>query len=362
MPKYTSKKNKGERTSHDKAKMWDIFETEVGDKTKGSVSLECIYRECGDRECCDQCSFSLAFSDEGFLTCKNPKCGIIYKDTTDQTAEWRYYGADDNQSGDPTRCGMPINPLLKESSYGCKVLCSGHTSYEMRKIRRYTEWQSMPYKEKSQYDEFQIIYTMAHNAGMPKLIIDDALRYHKKISEYYQTFRGENRESILGGSIYISCRVNNNPRTPKEIASIFHLDVQNATRGCKNVQQIINVIEKDMENNEKTVLSKTTPDDFVERYCSRLNMNQELTRLCHFISIKVERSNLMPENTPHSIAAGIIYFIIQLCGLSISKREVKLVSEISEVTIGKCHKKIEKHKDTLVPQAIINKYCQLITV
>ena len=71
------------------------------------------------------------------------------------SAEWRYYGADDNQNSDPTRCGMPVNPLLKESSYGCKVICQGSTTYEMRKIRRYTEWQSMPYKEKSQYDEFQ---------------------------------------------------------------------------------------------------------------------------------------------------------------------------------------------------------------
>ena len=53
----------------------------------------------------------------------------------------------------------------------------------MRKVRRYTEWQSMPYKEKSQYDEFQRISTMAHNAGIPKIIIDEALRYHKKISE-----------------------------------------------------------------------------------------------------------------------------------------------------------------------------------
>ncbi len=26
------------------------------------------------------------------------------------------YGADDNSNSDPTRCGMPINPLLKESS------------------------------------------------------------------------------------------------------------------------------------------------------------------------------------------------------------------------------------------------------
>ena len=69
----------------------------------------------------------------------------MYKDMIDQGAEWRFYGADDNQMGDPTRCGMPINPLLKESSYGCKVICPSNSSYEMRKIRRYTEWQGMPY-------------------------------------------------------------------------------------------------------------------------------------------------------------------------------------------------------------------------
>ena len=74
---------------------------------------------------------------------------------------------------------MPINPLLKESSYGCKVICAGRTTYEMRKIRRYTEWQSMPYKEKSQYDEFQRIINMSQNGNISKLIIDDAIRYHK---------------------------------------------------------------------------------------------------------------------------------------------------------------------------------------
>ena len=168
----------------------------------------------------------------------------------------------------------------------------------------------------------------------------------------------ENRDGILAASIYVSCRINNNPRTPKEIASMFHLDVTNATKGCKNVQQIINIIEKDMENNEKTTFSKTTPDDFIDRYCSRLNINNELTRLCHFISLKIEKTNIMPENTPHSIAAGLIYFIIQLCDLNITKKEVKMVSEISEVTIGKCHKKIEKYKAELVPRVIIEKYCK----
>jgi len=72
--------------------------------------------------------------------------------------------------------------------------------------------------------------------------------------------------------------------------------------------------------------------------------------------MKIEKMNLMPENTPHSIAAGIVYFISQICKLNVSKKDVKVVSEISEVTINKCFKKIEKMKDELVPAVILNKY------
>ena len=64
----------------------------------------------------------------------------------------------------------------------------------------------------------------------------------------------------------------------------------------------------------------------------------------------------MPEHTPHSIAAGIVYFISQLCKLNVSKREVKSISESSEVTINKCCKKLEKLTKELVPFVILNKY------
>jgi transcription initiation factor TFIIB len=353
--KNRDKSKKKKHTLVNKKELWNIFENEVDDPIKKNP-LECIYRESGDREFCEQCNSNLAFSEEGFLTCINKQCGIIYKDLVDQTAEWRYYGADDNQNSDPTRCGMPINPLLKESSYGCKVLCTGNMVYEMRKIRRYTEWQAMPYKEKSQYDEFQIITNMSQNAGMPKMIIDDAIRYHKKISEYELTFRGDNRDGILAASIYISCRINNYPRTAKEIANIFHLDITSATKGCKNALAIINNLEKDMDNKEKTNFGRTKPEAFIERFCSKLNINNELTHIGQFISMKIEKLNLMPENTPHSIAAGIIYFIAQVFHLNITKKDVKNISEISEVTINKCFKKLEKIQGELLPDVIIKKY------
>ena len=149
---------------------------------------------------------------------------------------------------------MPINPLLQESSYGCKVLVTGKSSYEMRKIRRYTDWLGMPYKEKSQYDEFQKITILGTQAGISKLIIDDAMRYHKKISEA-KTFRGLNRDGIIAASIYVSARINKFPRTAREIATIFHLDSAAATRGCKNAISIINELESELENTDKTSMS-----------------------------------------------------------------------------------------------------------
>ena len=363
--KAFTKKNKKPKDSKNTNHLWNLFDTECGESKQ---SIECIYRKNDkktiasktpciktDKDFCECCNGNLTISDEGFLSCQNPKCGIIYKDSLDNSAEWRFYGADDSQGSDPTRCGMPINPLLKESSFACKVLCSPQSSYEMRKIRRYTEWQAMPYKEKSQYDEFQRITVIAQNAGLPKMLIDDAIRYHKQISEA-KTFRGLNRDGIIAASIYVSCRVNNFPRTAKEIATIFYLDNTSATKGCKNALAIINELEHSLNNNDKIVLHKTTPISFIDRYCSRLGINKELTNVCKFIAIRIEDKNLIPENTPHSIAAGIIYFVAHTCNVNINKKQVNIVSEISEVTINKCYKKLEFIMNELIPPKILEKY------
>jgi transcription initiation factor TFIIIB Brf1 subunit/transcription initiation factor TFIIB len=111
-----------------------------------------------------------------------------------------------------------------------------------------------------------------------------------------------------------------------------------------------------MDNNEKTSLGQTTPSSFIERYCSHLNINAELTKLCKFIAQKIQKNNLIPENTPNSIASGILYFVAQKCNLNVSKRSVNNVSDVSEVTINKCFKKLEELQDQLIPKVIIDKY------
>jgi transcription initiation factor TFIIB len=146
---------------------------------------------------------------------------------------------------------------------------------------------------------------------------------HKDISEQ-KMFRGRNRDGIKAASIYISCRLNGCPRTAHEIAEIFRLDKTSATTGCSMAVNILYNIKRST-NESHVVLCNTTPSSFIDRYCSRLNMNHEWTMLSKFVSKKVENANLINDNTPHSIAAGVIYFIAQIANLAISKTDIKQI-------------------------------------
>ena len=332
---------------------WDEFEREINpqkfnapeNSESSSSNMETSFHDCS------KCRAVMNMTEEGLYVCSNRQCGIVNLSCLDFSPEWSFYNADGKNGSDPTRCGMPINPLLKESSYGGKVLVGGRSSFEMRKIARYTEWLGMPYKEKAQYDEFQTIGLLGSQGGLPKLILEDAKRYHKKISSY-RTFRGLNREGIMAASVYIAARVNNYPRTPKEIATMFKLDQGSATRGCKNAVTIINNLESHMKVERKTVLAQMTASAFIDRYCSKLGIDAAHTKLCKFVARRVENNHLIPENTPNSISAGIVHFVCHCCKLSVTKSQVGAVSGISEVTINKCYKKLLALREELIPTAM----------
>lgn len=352
----TTKKKKKQLSTQDKSDLWLVFD--IDSKTiqpeVTPAAIECLYQDINTRNC-SLCNALLMIMEDGFPTCTNTQCGLVYTNTLDYSPEWRFYGADDKNTSDPTRCGNPVNPLLMESSFGCKILCDPKSSYEMKRIRKWTEWQAMPHKEKSLYDEFQFITIMAQNAGIPKIFIDDAMSIHKDISEQ-KMFRGLNRDGMKAASIYISCRLNGCPRTSNEIAKIFKLDNTSATNGCSMAVNILHNIERNIDPLHQTELAIPTPSSFIERYCSKLFISHELTILAKFIAKKIEDQQIISDNTPHSIAAGIIYFISQICNLNITKLEIKCVCGVSEVTINKCFKKMDNIKHQLIPVCILEKY------
>ena len=310
----------------------DLDETGGGNTELSSNNSESSLK-CQNKEC-DSTEFDY---DETNYICV--KCGTLHSKMIDLGAEWRYYGCDDNKMNNPTRCGMPTNYFLPKSSLGSVIGMENMTKnfYQMARIRKYHMWNSMPYKERSLYNVINKLNSKASSGGISQSIIDDAKLMYKKLSET-KISRGDNRNGLIASSIYMSCKNNGVPRSAKEIASIFNLSITTMTRGCKKFHEIL-----------KMNVASTSPEDFIVRYCSKLN-KPDIVNTCKHIVKKADEHSIVSENAPPSIAAGSIFLCCVEYKHNISKKDISKACEISEVTINKCYKKLLLYKDYLLPE------------
>ena len=215
----------------------------------------------------------------------------------------------------------------------------------MYKIRKYQQCNGMPYKERSLLKVFQDISRLSKEAGIPEMIIKESHVLYKIISST-KISRGSNRKGIIAACVYFACKINNVPRSTNEIASVFSISVPIMTKGCKKFQEIMQMNKVDINRIHRT--NTITMDDFIDRFCSKLQLSLEDISNIKHISYLSQIYNLVNDNTPPSMAAGCIYLYIKECGLDYHKRQISDVCKISEVTINKCYKKLEIHKEKLI--------------
>jgi len=288
--------------------------------------------ELTEEKCCENMNNFIMHA--GITSCK--VCKNIVSNISDN-AEWRYYGSNDTKSSDPTRCGMPTNILLPESSIGSTVNFKNN-SKSMNQIRRYQNFHGMPYKERSKYKVFNIIAEKCDKHNINTKIVGEAKSLYNSISEI-KISRGSNRAGIIAACVYFACKECNVPRASKEVAEIFDIDITIMTKGCKSFQEIMNLNKK----NKKRIVNKSiNPKDFIDRFCDKLNIDvKKIEEICDICL----QNNIISQNTPQSIAAGCIYFHIKKNNININKKSLSEVCKISEVTINKCFKKIDENKE-----------------
>ena len=278
--------------------------------------------------------------DKGIITCK--KCNKTISNILD-SPEWRYYGSEDTKSSDPTRCGMPVNVLLPESSVGTVVSNQFSKDKGMYKVKQYQSWTSMTYKERSKYKVFIEITEVCKKNSLPQVIINEAKSLYKIISDT-KISRGNNRKGIIGACIYFACKTCNVSRSSKEIADMFNIKISILTKGCKNFQDILNMSEnKNRINKADSII----PNDFIDRFCNRLSLLDIDIINIKKIAKKIHSLNLISDIRPDSFASGCILLYCYNKNLNIDKKQIANISKISEVTINKCFKKLENNKSDI---------------
>jgi transcription initiation factor TFIIB len=265
-------------------------------------------------------------SEDGWMHC--PHCGFQILGNLDASAEYRYYGNEDSKSCDPTRCGLPIDPLLPNSSLSTMI------SGKNNQLKRLHSWTSIPYKERSLKIVFDIIQNACYSMKINPSVVNMSRSIYHSIRDQ-QLSRGKNRNALIAACIYISCKFNEVKILPQEVCTFFKLDFCDLCDGYKTLSELL------MNSTFQIEIKQSEWSDYLERFCINLHFKESEIANIMKLAQQISDLSILKKHIPQSFASGVLYYYVEKNKIhSITKDMIIEVCHISKVTIDKIFSKI----------------------
>jgi transcription initiation factor TFIIB len=284
---------------------------------------------------CNVCkSENLVVDDSlGYNVCMD--CGVVNGETLNKNPIFNK----DGESKTNSSYGCPTNFFFPKSALGTKIKCKGFN--RLTALQRQGQ---MPYKEKSLMEELFKIQDKCKQYNITQKIIDTSKNLYKKVNESKHTkgmrkgknriMRCINRRSMIAACVFYACILQNEPRSPKEIADIYSLEIKHVNKGYRKFMDFINLEEL------HHTFSSSKPSDFIKRFADKLEMEEKYIKYASEISNNINKLDLASTHEPPSVAAGCLLLVVNMYNLSINKKQISEVFGISDVTISKTYRRI----------------------
>lgn len=308
--------------------IWSNFE-------KHAINTSYIQSKC---HCGDNDSITLT---DGQYICQ--RCNIVTSQLIDHSAEWRCMGNDEGKNFTVRCCQVPNDSNEQLGTQVSSSLRNNNFSRNQNLHRRFQVWSSYNYKERTLNNIYEFMTNTVSPYFIPSCIIDDAKSIYKRVSDVKIT-RGGNRSSVIAICVYLACKKCEVPRSIKEIGQMFNIKFSALTKACKFVQDII-------EPNEINFLSNTpsNAEDFINRFCSKLDFNHSTTNEIKRILKKVDDMNIVCDAMPTSIAGGVIMFTGSDMKLhKVPPVEIAKACSIATVTVIKIGNRLKQYRTDLI--------------
>jgi len=169
---------------------------------------------------------------------------------------------------------------------------------------------------------------MSSKLGIPEDIANEAYSIYKR-AHNKGLLKGRSVEGVAGASLYIACRQNGTLRDLDEIGESTRVSRKEIGRTYRYVASELGINLEPVE-----------PREYVPRYCSLLNLSEEVESEAKEILKKIPKEMLTSGIDPTNIAATVIYIANIECGEGKSKKEISKATNTTEMTIRKRHQEI----------------------
>lgn len=279
--------------------------------------------------------------ERGELVCQ--ECGLVLEEHfIDQGPEWRSF--DTGQEEKRSRTGAPMSVTmhdkglstdidwLNKDSYGRSIPTKNRAQlYRLRKWQRRIRVSSAT--ERNLSFALGELERISSEMELPKNVRETAaVIYRKAIKQ--NLIRGRSIEGVVAATLYAACRQCQVPRTLDEIAAISRV-------GRKEIGRTYRFMMRELA----LKLRPISPQEYIERFCSELDLSREVKNKANELLEKAQRKELTSGRGPTGVAAAAIYIASILVGERKTQKDVADVAGVTEVTIRNRYKEMARKLD-----------------
>jgi len=307
---------------------------------------------------CSYCQESTLCEEDGVLVCTS--CGRESGNVITAQQEWRNHS--DSRKGDPSRCGMPVHPLLPQASLG--TVAQGYGKQGFRRLQMQS---AMPSNERALLEAIKIIKGAALELNIPMTLADKACFLYAKLIKDMKIKRGPVRKAVMANCQYAICKREDSGFyvSAEKLVKGYHIEMKKYNEGAKlfdlysyhktHGRARCKKWDKEFSSSRKTFVKPTSPENITEDACRKLAFDDHQTAEVTYIVRQVTRLKLVSARMPQSIAAGCLILYVKARKFrganKISISQIAKICVVSDATAKNTYNELKVGKSFLLPKA-----------
>jgi len=304
---------------------------------------------------CPYCQESTLTVDDGTFVCTS--CGKENGIVISEKQEWRSF-TDSYDNKDASRCGMPSNPLLPQSSLG--TVAQGNMKFGFSRLQIQN---AMPSHERSRLDAIKWIKNASKKLSISGVLADMACYLYVKLTENVKVKRGPVRRALMANCQYAICKRKGTGCyvCPEKLSEAYEITVKKFNEGSKLFAELsfyktnCNNTEKKwgnkLTNSRLSFVKPTEPENIIRNVCEKLQLSEIDIASIIYITRNVKKLGVISSKMPQSIAAGCILLHVKEKGMKqIRLNKISNFCTVSDATAKNTYNELKKYKMFIIPK------------
>ena len=267
--------------------------------------------------------------DRGERICR--ECGLVLsEDPIDYGPEWRAFNSQEHEQ--LSRVGAPLTQSMHDRGLTTTIDwrnrdANGHSMSADKhgQLHRLRVWQerirTKNAGERNLKYALSEIDRMVSALGVPRPVKETASVIYRQALER-DLIRGRSIEGVATSALYTACRQEGIPRSLEEVTAVARVEQREIGRTYRYIADKLDIN-----------LEPTDPRQFVPRFCSELEVSNDVETKAMEIIEETTSQGLHSGKSPTGYAAAAIYAAGLLCEETVPQRAVAETAQTTVVTV-----------------------------